>query len=149
MSFFVYLLECTDTSTYVGATVDLEHRLRQHNKEIKGGAHATSIKVGQGHAWNFACYITGFPDWRSALQFEWAFKFYSRKYAKQNMRMPPLERRMRGLIDLMKQDRPTSKADLYSTYPEGVPKIVWKSETAQRIYESIMHKINTTENENL
>jgi len=134
MSFFVYLLECTDKSTYVGATVDLEHRLRQHNKEIKGGAHATSTKVGQGHAWDFACYITGFPDWRSALQFEWAFKFHSRKFPK---RMYPLERRMRGLYALMKLERPTSKAELYSTYAEGGPQIVWKSDEARRIYESI------------
>ena len=36
-TFFVYLLECTDGATYVGATVDLDHRLRQHNKELKGG----------------------------------------------------------------------------------------------------------------
>jgi len=33
---YVYLLECTDGSTYVGATVNLDRRLRQHNKEIKG-----------------------------------------------------------------------------------------------------------------
>ena len=45
---FVYLLECTDNSTYVGATVDVDRRLRQHNKEIKGGAHATGIKVAAG-----------------------------------------------------------------------------------------------------
>jgi len=137
MSFFVYLLECTDKSTYVGATVDLEHRLRQHNKEIKGGAHATSAKVGQGQSWNFACHITGFPDWRSALQFEWAFKFHSRKFPK---RMYPLERRMRGLYALMQLDRPTSKAELYSTYIEGAPQIVWKSEEARHIYEMIINE---------
>jgi predicted GIY-YIG superfamily endonuclease len=72
--FFVYLLECTDKSTYVGATVDLDHRLRQHNKEIKGGAHATTMKVNQGHSWKRICYIKGFPDWTAALQFEWAFR---------------------------------------------------------------------------
>ena len=44
-SFYVYLLECSDNSTYIGATVNLDHRLRQHNKEIKGGAVATSNKV--------------------------------------------------------------------------------------------------------
>ena len=37
MGFFVYLLLSSDDSTYVGATVDLDRRLRQHNKEIKGG----------------------------------------------------------------------------------------------------------------
>ena len=45
---FVYLLECTDNATYVGATVDVDRRLRQHNKEIKGGAHATGSKVAAG-----------------------------------------------------------------------------------------------------
>jgi len=58
----------------VGATVDLDHRLRQHNKEIKGGAHATTMKVNQGHSWKRICYIKGFPDWTAALQFEWAFR---------------------------------------------------------------------------
>ena len=38
---YVYLLVSTKGNTYVGATVDLNRRLRQHNKEIKGGAHAT------------------------------------------------------------------------------------------------------------
>ena len=42
---FVYLLESTNHSTYIGATLDLDHRLRQHNMEIKGGARATNIKV--------------------------------------------------------------------------------------------------------
>ena len=76
---YVYLLESTDNSTYVGATIDLEKRLRQHNKEIKGGAHATSIKVEKGQTWTRRCYVEGFPDWKAALQFEWAWKYYSRK----------------------------------------------------------------------
>jgi len=38
---YVYLLVSSDDATYVGATVDLDRRLRQHNKEIKGGTHAT------------------------------------------------------------------------------------------------------------
>ena len=39
---YIYLLVSSDDATYVGATVDLNRRLRQHNKEIKGRAHATS-----------------------------------------------------------------------------------------------------------
>ena len=35
-NYYVYLLESTDGCTYIGATVDLDHRLRQHNCEIKG-----------------------------------------------------------------------------------------------------------------
>ena len=134
-SSYVYLLECTDKSTYVGATVDLDHRLRQHNKELAGGAHATSIKVVEGHAWERVCHITGFPDWTAALQFEWAFKFYSRKWPK---RMYPLERRMRGLHNLMHLDKPTSKAAAYSTYLGGGPQIVWESDEAREVYDRIV-----------
>ena len=42
MSFFVYFIQSTYGATYIGATVDLDKRIRQHNKEIKGGATATS-----------------------------------------------------------------------------------------------------------
>jgi len=42
---FVYFIQSTNGSTYIGATVNLDKRIRQHNKEIKGGASATSIKV--------------------------------------------------------------------------------------------------------
>ena len=143
-SYFVYLLECTDHSTYVGATVDLEHRLRQHNKEIKGGATATSKKVAHGGHWTRVCHIRGFPDWTSALQFEWAFKFYSRKFCS-NKRMPPLERRMRGLHTLMHLEKPTSKAIPYYEYNNGFdeedgipgPKIVWENDACKTLYESL------------
>ena len=60
MSYYVYLLVSSDNCTYVGATMDLDRRLRQHNKEIKGGARATGIKVEQGHTWTRACYVRGF-----------------------------------------------------------------------------------------
>ena len=133
-SFYVYLLECTDKSTYVGATVDLDHRLRQHNKEISGVAHATSAKVLSGNAWERACHIAGFPDWTAALQFEWAFKYHSRKFPKL---MYPLERRMRGLHFLMHLDKPTSKAAVYSSYPSGGPTIIWESDEAKEIYENL------------
>ena len=56
--FFVYLLLCSDNSTYIGATVDLNHRLRQHNCEIKGGAVATSRKVKKGEFWKRVCYVS-------------------------------------------------------------------------------------------
>jgi structure-specific endonuclease subunit SLX1 len=131
---YVYLLECTDKSTYVGATVDLNHRLRQHNKELVGGARATTIKVLEGHAWERVCHITGFPDWKTALQFEWAFKFHSRKFPK---RMYPLERRMRGLYALMHLVKSTSTSIPYSEYPQGGPMIVWEIDEAREIYERI------------
>ena len=137
-SFFVYLLECSDGSTYVGATVDLNHRLRQHNKEIKGGAHATSIKVAQGHSWQRVCHIAGFPTWQCALQFEWALKFYSRKL---NQRTNPLRRRLTALKNLLDLKQSTSKSMLYIDYgndPENPgPKVIWEKEGAEAIYLSL------------
>ena len=38
---YVYLLQCGN-KTYIGATIHLERRLRQHNRELKGGAKYTS-----------------------------------------------------------------------------------------------------------
>jgi structure-specific endonuclease subunit SLX1 len=112
---FVYLLQCSDGSTYVGATIDLDHRLRQHNKELVGGARATSYKVNQGHIWKRICYVSGFPDWQSALQFEWRWKQLSRKIT---TRMPPIEKRMKALDQLLGLDKSTEKA---------IPFIEWNS----------------------
>jgi len=113
MSFFVYLLVSTSGNTYVGATVDLNRRLRQHNKEIKGGARATSVKVAQGQTWVRAAHVSGFPDWQAALQFEWRWKHLSRKY---DIKINPLERRMNALKDLLALERPTSKALAYTEW---------------------------------
>ena len=69
--YYVYILESSyKAATYVGATINLDHRLRQHNKELAGGAHATSVKVAQGSSWHRVCHVSGFPDWSAALQFE-------------------------------------------------------------------------------
>ena len=111
---YVYLLLCSDNSTYVGATVDLNKRLRQHNNEIKGGAHATTSKVSNGKSWIRACHVTGFPDWQAALQFEWRWKQITRKLPSN---MYPLERRMLALQELLSLDKSTSKAKPYSEWP--------------------------------
>jgi structure-specific endonuclease subunit SLX1 len=111
---YVYLLVSTSGNTYVGATVDLERRLRQHNKEIKGGAHATGMKVSQGENWTRAAHVSGFPDWQAALQFEWRWKQLSRKLP---LKMNPLERRIKALKELLALERPTSKAIAYSEWP--------------------------------
>ena len=71
MSWNVYLLLSNTGLTYVGATVDLDHRLRQHNGEIKGGAKATSVCPG---GWIRVAHVEGFADAAAALQFEWSWK---------------------------------------------------------------------------
>lgn len=128
---YVYLLLSSDKATYVGATVDLERRLRQHNKEIKGGAHATGSKVEKGENWIRACHVSGFPDWPSALQFEWRWKQLSRKLPQ---KMYPLERRMNALKQLLALERPTSKAMAYTEWPNP-PQVNIEFEEAQKFYE--------------
>jgi structure-specific endonuclease subunit SLX1 len=119
---YVYLLESSDKATYVGATVDVDRRLRQHNKEISGGAHATGAKVAKGEIWRRVCYVKGFPDWQAALQFEWRWKQLSRKLP---MNMEPVERRKLALEQLLSLERPTTKANAYSEWTEP-PEIVWE-----------------------
>lgn len=41
--YFVYILECADTSLYTGSTNNLEKRLIEHNTK-KNGAHYTKIR---------------------------------------------------------------------------------------------------------
>ena len=130
---FVYLLVSSDNSTYVGATVDLNRRLRQHNKEIKGGAHATGSKVDKGENWERACHVAGFPDWSAALQFEWRWKQISRKLSPQ---LFPLERRMRALKQLLALERPTTKALAYTEWPSP-PQVNLETEDATKYYNLI------------
>jgi len=133
---YVYLLISTKGNTYVGATVDLSRRLRQHNKEIKGGAHATGIKVSQGEIWTRAAHVSEFPNWQAALQFEWRWKQISRKYP---LNMNPLERRLNALKDLLALERPTSKAIAYSEWPVP-PEVHMEIEESKIYYESLLSK---------
>jgi predicted GIY-YIG superfamily endonuclease len=137
MPFFVYLLLSSDNSTYVGATVDLDRRLRQHNKEIKGGATATSLKVLKGETWIRVAHVEGFPDWKSALQFEWRWKQLTRKIT---ISVHPLHRRMIALTKLLELERPTTKAIPYSEWPEEI-KVILEDDEALKYYEAL--KITT------
>jgi len=101
MSWSVYLL-FSSAGTYVGATVDLDRRLRQHNGELSGGAKATSRCEG----WVRACHVEGFTEERSALQFEWAWKNRTKKFKSGT----PLQRRFKGLLDLVTSEKATSGA---------------------------------------
>ncbi len=135
-AFYVYLLVSTSGTTYVGATVNLDHRLRQHNKEIKGGAHATGIKVSQGEIWTRAMHVSGFPSWQAALQFEWRWKQLSRKFP---IKMKPLERRLEALKQLLSLEKSTTKAIPFTEWPSN-PEIHMEVEEAQKYYESITIK---------
>ncbi len=44
MDYFVYIVECCDSSLYTGITTDIKRRIRQHNGEIVGGAIYTKAR---------------------------------------------------------------------------------------------------------
>tara|TARA_B100001094_G_scaffold271941_1_gene277494 strand:- start:678 stop:1085 length:408 start_codon:yes stop_codon:yes gene_type:complete len=67
--YLVYILK-SDNKSYVGMTNNFFKRIRQHNKEIKGGARYTS----KSNNWYPICIIDGFKDIKSACQCEWRLK---------------------------------------------------------------------------
>jgi structure-specific endonuclease subunit SLX1 len=133
---YCYLLYTECSQTYVGATIDPDRRLRQHNKEISGGARATGIRVEQGLTWKRACYITNIPEWRSALQIEWRWKQLGRTQFKHIRN--PIERRLYSLKKLLSLEKPTEKGIPYEAYPSGLPTIVWDSDELKEKYNQII-----------
>lgn len=102
-----YCLQDTRGSkTYIGATLDVNRRLQQHNGQLSGGAKAT-----HGRSWTRICHVSGFPTERAALQFEWAWKYSSKQQTG-----TALQRRIKALFDLFGCDQPTSKAIDYKDY---------------------------------
>lgn len=74
----VYLLQSTTCPrrTYVGYTLGtVEHRLRQHNGEISGGAAQTS----RGRPWRIVAIVEGFRTQKECLQFEYAWRRVHRR----------------------------------------------------------------------
>ena len=64
---------------YIGATVDVHRRLRQHNGEIVGGAKRTrmGLRAAEGRTdakWARVLHIRGFLSNTDALAFEWRLK---------------------------------------------------------------------------
>ena len=123
---YVYFIESSNGYTYIGATVNLDKRIRQHNKEISGGAVATTNMVEKGEIWSYYCYVENFPSYNEALKFEWRWKQISRIIQKKKPFMKPREKRIEALNQLLNLDKPTSKAMLYSEW-EKPPNIVYIS----------------------
>lgn len=114
-SWFCYLLDSPIGPTYVGSTIDLNRRLRQHNCEISGGARATKsvCAVYGGPAWHRELHVKGFPSEGEALRFEWRWKALTKKQSK---RLSPIERRFKALLALMALPKSTENAMLFSDY---------------------------------
>lgn len=68
---FIYILVSdVTTHTYVGCTVDVHRRLRQHNGEIKGGAKRTRC----GRPWSVSRIYGPYPTRSDAQKVECAIK---------------------------------------------------------------------------
>ncbi len=102
---YCYLLS-SQHKTYIGATIDPDRRLRQHNGQIGGGARAT-----RGHTWTRVALVSGFPDERAALQFEWAWKWRAR----QN-RLRGIQGKLAALWILLDSQHSTSSALPFSEW---------------------------------
>lgn len=132
----VYLLITDDEkATYVGATVDPDRRLRQHNGLIKGGARCTTAATAAGRTWTHICVIGHFPDNHAALQFEWRWKNLTIRKDIMAIR-GPLQRRLHALRILLDLDRPTSKAQPYSSYERPL-QITWSMPEAEELFNQI------------
>ena len=69
-NWYCYLLVgFTEKNTYIGATTDVNRRLRQHNGELCGGAKRTR----SNRPWRLLAYVE-VGDKISALQLEWHMK---------------------------------------------------------------------------
>lgn len=91
----------------------MTRRLRQHNGEIKGGARYTRF----GRPWEAVCFVKGFPDKKTAYQFEWRMH-HPPKYLKPKRGPYGVEGRVKcidkvlQLKNFTKTSKPTSEMDL-------------------------------------
>ena len=74
MSEWCFYIIKNNNCSYAGVSPDPIRRLRQHNKEIKGGAKYTTNKAP---GWTHVCIIRGFRTKIESMQFEWAVKHAS------------------------------------------------------------------------
>ena len=112
-----YLL-CTPDGkhTYIGATVDPDRRLRQHNGEIQGGARATR----RCKEWKRVLLVQPFPEQRDALQFEWMWKRKSRRQS--------VENKMACAQSMIEEGYSTTESIPFEFYPEPLHCLVEEKE---------------------
>ena len=73
---YVYKLRGEAGRTYVGASTDVERRLRQHNGELAGGARSTRSDKN----WVIEKVYGPFADCSSALTFEAKWKINRKRF---------------------------------------------------------------------
>ena len=111
-----YIIE-NKRATYAGISTNPIRRLRQHNKELSGGARYTTARAP---GWQHVCFVSGFNTVSQALQFEWAVKHASPR------RIRGIKGRIHKLGVVLSRPRWTSRAPLASSVPLVVE---WVGET--------------------
>lgn len=98
---------------YIGYTVNPLRRLRQHNGELVHGASRTKRR---GRPWTIVCCVSGFPEDRAALKFEWCWQ-HPLESVRLKQRVAPLAGLHRlpyavGVLHLLTKTEPFSRLDL-------------------------------------
>jgi len=72
-----YILQSINypSKIYIGYTVDINHRIKQHNGLLVGGAKKTKKYL----PWKIVCVIRGFYEPSSALRFEYRLQKLSKR----------------------------------------------------------------------
>lgn len=105
--------------SYVGYTVNFTRRLRQHRKEIVGGAKFTRNMTTRGEHWVPLVVVTGCPTSTLALQFEFAQKQKVARFRKKQIdpaihariQKSTLHPRLKTLMQTLHMQRWTNAAD--------------------------------------
>ncbi len=132
---FVYVLTSPrSTIPYIGKSNNLEKRLRQHNAELVGGARRTRMALDGGKGnWTRELHVSGFPDERAALQFEWRFQRERRK-GPTGKKVSPLRKALLALRVVLALERPTRSALPFSVY-SGPVMVHCETESARSEWE--------------
>ncbi len=96
--YYVYILQCSDRSYYIGSTSDVERRLAEHEAGIYGGYTSTRLPVK-------LLWTAEFPTEHDAFLIERQIKGWSR-VKKEALIRGDLD----GIHEIVKQERQTREA---------------------------------------
>lgn len=100
--YYCYLIYSTSSmKTYIGITNNLDKRLKQHNKLLKGGAKCTK----QCDDWNYKIIVEGFKDRATVSSFEWYWKHQQTIQNKWTHTRPGIDNKINRLHNLLSEER--------------------------------------------
>jgi len=112
MTHYCYILKNNSINhkniTYNGYTNNPIKRLRQHNKEISGGAKYTTSKDSQ---WEIYVLLSGFTDKQNALSCEWKIKHPDNKKIRK-AKYRGINGRVIGLNEILKLEYWTGQSKI-------------------------------------